>query len=125
LKLTVDSSEPLDEAMRVLGALYGVTLVVSKDEPDMRPPTKKTASRPAKGRRTVSGRQAAARATRSGASAVSADAVKPTKASASRSSGSPNNAEVRSWARQTGLTVSDRGRIPASVMTAYRDAQTG
>jgi hypothetical protein len=125
LKLTVDSSEPLDEAMRVLGALYGVTLVVSKDEPDMRPPTKKTASQPAKGRRTPSGRQAAARAARSGASAVSADAVKPTKASASRSSGSPNNAEVRSWARQTGLTVSDRGRIPASVMTAYRDAQTG
>ena len=29
MKVTIDSSEPLDDALRVLGALYDVTLVVS------------------------------------------------------------------------------------------------
>jgi hypothetical protein len=52
LKLTLDSSEPLEDAMRVLGAFYGVTLVVSNDEPD--------ASKPAKKKSTVSRRSPSA-----------------------------------------------------------------
>jgi hypothetical protein len=31
----------------------------------------------------------------------------------------PNNAEIRAWARQHGHQVSDRGRIPAAVQAAY------
>jgi hypothetical protein len=30
---------------------------------------------------------------------------------------------IREWARGQGLKVSDRGRIPADVLEAYRDAQ--
>jgi hypothetical protein len=31
MRLTLDSSEPLQDSIRVLGALYGVTLVVAND----------------------------------------------------------------------------------------------
>lgn len=32
------------------------------------------------------------------------------------------SAAIRVWAREQGLTVSDRGRIPAEVMAKYEDA---
>lgn len=35
----------------------------------------------------------------------------------------PTNADIRAWARQQGLTVADRGRVPAAVVDAYYDAQ--
>ena len=94
LRLTVDSSEPLEDAIRVLGALYGVTLVVSNEGPgaptstqQLKPRAKRVATKPQ-----------------------------------TRAAGTASNAEVRSWARHAGLAVSDRGRLPASVMTAYRSA---
>jgi ERCC4-type nuclease len=34
----------------------------------------------------------------------------------------PSNADIRAWARERGLTISDRGRIAASIVTAYRAA---
>ena len=39
-----------------------------------------------------------------------------------RSSGSPAAAEIRSWARDNGYTLSDRGRVPAEVRDAYNAA---
>jgi hypothetical protein len=99
--------------MRGLGALYGVTLTVSGDEQD--------ASKPAK-KRTTRRRPSTATKTRTGAPTADANAGKSKQETAPRSAGSPSNADVRSWARQTGLTVSGRGRVPASVMTAYRSA---
>jgi len=99
--------------MRVLGALYGVTLVVSSDEQD--------ASRPAT-KRTTRRRPSPAKEARTGVPTADAEAGKSKPETALRSAGSPSNAEVRSWARQSGLRVSDRGRVPASVMTAYRNA---
>jgi hypothetical protein len=133
LKLTLDSTEPLDDAMRVLGALYGVTLVVSPDEQDgtrsassaATTPGRKSESKPAGSQRTVnSTRSAAKKKTRPVAS--SAKTVKPRSRpkAAQRSVDSSSNAEVRSWARRNGFTVSDRGRLPASVVTAYRNAQS-
>lgn len=93
--------------MRVLGALYGVTLVVSSNNPNPNPNkaarkrtttlSRKTASKPASRKKTV-------------------------KKTTPRPTGSPSNAELRAWARQNGFTVSDRGRLPASVVTAYRNA---
>ena len=106
MKLTVDSNEPLEDAMRVLGALYGVTLVVSREVPDARRPAQKSG--------VTSKKRSPARKPRAGASAVDADA--------GESAGSPSNAEVRAWARRTGLSVSDRGRVPASVLKEYRNA---
>lgn len=33
-----------------------------------------------------------------------------------------DNAAIRSWARETGYNVSDRGRIPAEIVEAYNSA---
>jgi phage tail tape-measure protein len=100
LKLTVDSNEPLEDAMRVVGALYGVTLVVSNEGVRASEPTRQRAHKP---RQRSTG-------------------AKPRKLARVESAVDPNNADVRSWARRTGLTVSGRGRVPASVMAAYRSA---
>lgn len=42
--------------------------------------------------------------------------------SAGGSGGRRRTAEIREWARSNGLTVSERGRIPASVMERYEAA---
>lgn len=39
-----------------------------------------------------------------------------------RTGGSNDTAAVREWARQNGHQVSDRGRVPARVLEAYRAA---
>lgn len=114
MKLTVDSSEPLEDALRVLGALYGVTLVVSEGRPE--------ASRPTQRRTTKPKQRSASTKPRKRAGAADTSARKSRTARSAGSAGAPSNADVRSWARQTGLTVSDRGRVPASVMAAYRNA---
>jgi hypothetical protein len=41
------------------------------------------------------------------------------KSSRGRSSGGPNPADIRDWARAHGHEVSDRGRVPAHVRAAY------
>jgi hypothetical protein len=33
------------------------------------------------------------------------------------------SADIRAWAKEAGITVSDRGRIPASVVEQYETAQ--
>lgn len=58
----------------------------------------------------------------SGAATAAGDTGKSRTGSVARSDGVPSNAEVRSWARENGLTISDRRRVPASVMAAYRSA---
>ncbi len=37
---------------------------------------------------------------------------------------SETTSKVRAWAKQTGLKVSDRGRLPASLLDAYKAANT-
>jgi hypothetical protein len=120
LKLTLDSSEPLEDAMRVVGALYGVTLVVSAYEADDRPSVDQEKVAAERTKQPVGRKRAADRAARTGASAR-VRAV-DTTAAGSPGPASTSNAEVRSWARERGLTISDRGRIPASVVAAYRDS---
>jgi hypothetical protein len=39
-----------------------------------------------------------------------------------RAAGATNSAEVRAWARSQGIKVSDRGRIPASVIASFKEA---
>jgi hypothetical protein len=130
LKLTLDSTEPLEDAMRVLGALYGVTLVVSPDEQDgtrsttASKPARKSASKATGSQRTVNSAPSAKKKAPAVASAAKAAKPRSKQKTAQRSVGASNNAEVRSWARQNGFTVSDRGRLPASVVTAYRNAQS-
>jgi hypothetical protein len=132
LKLTLDSSEALEDAMRVLGALYGVTLVVSPDEQDAttsaRKPTskpgRKSANKPAGSKKTANRAPSAVKKAQPVVPSTKTAAARSEKKTARRSVAAASNAEVRSWARQNGFTVSDRGRLPASVVTAYRNTQS-
>ena len=122
--------------MRVLGALYGVTLVVSPDGQDgtgsaktttATTPGRKRASKPAGNKKTAS---RAASATKNAAPVPPTTKTAKTAAGRSkqktvrRAVDAPSNAEIRSWARRNGLVVRDRGRLPASIQTAYRNAQS-
>jgi len=101
VKVTIDSSESLSDALRVVGALYDVTLSVT----DKATPSSARATRRAPARRAPKPRTSTARKT---------TAVKPRPAA--------GTTEIRSWALANGMTVSDRGRLPGRVVAAYRDA---
>ena len=119
MKLTLDSTEPLQDAMRVVGALYGVTLVLAQEDRHAQPLEPVDPAEPVKPRRARRRHPAAiGKRSRLGQSASGANI----EGIAPLSRGLPSNAEVRSWARANGFTVSDRGRVPASVQTAYHDA---
>jgi hypothetical protein len=121
MKLTLDSAESLDDALRVVGALYGVRLAVTADDA----PQTETADQPTIATGTVG--DAAGR--RASSSREKRQAGKGGRA-ASRRRGtrrpdpSGNTAEIRAWARQSGLIVSDRGRISGTVLAAYRNAHS-
>jgi Lsr2 len=101
VKVTIDSSEPLSDALRVLGAMYDATVVVAED--GMSAPTP-----PAKGGLSPASPKARVGRARKNLAAQPATSV--------------NNVEVRSWALENGITVSNRGRLPARVVAAFRDA---
>jgi len=105
VQITIDSSDAIEDALRLVGAMYGVTLGVTTAEPAEEAGT--ATSAPSETER---------------ASSVSA----PTKPRRSRGSGSKRStpldmAVVRAWAREHGLQVSDRGRLSTSVLQAYRN----
>jgi hypothetical protein len=100
--------------MRVLGALYGVTLVVSNGD--------QSPGRSAKQQKAGRNGRVPARSARAGEAAIGAVTSARKRTDSRRASGSPTNSEIRSWARESGLAVSDRGRVPASVISAYREA---
>lgn len=108
MKISIDSSEPLDDVLRVVGALYDVTLTATP----VGTPADGSSTTTARGRRGGRSRAAAA---------PSRDGRRRSRTRVAKVS----NAELRTWARDNGHTVSDRGRIPASVTEAYRDAQAG
>jgi hypothetical protein len=121
MKLTLDSAEPLDVALRVVGALYGVRLAVNTDDA----PERDGADQPAPA--TVTAGDAAGR--RASTSRGRRQAGKGGRATSRRrntrrADPSGNTAEIRAWARRTGLTVSDRGRISGTVLAAYRNAHS-
>jgi len=108
VKISIDSNEPLKGVLRVVGAAYDVTLTVVRAEPtndetanSVRP--RGRSPRPSQGNR----------ATRNGSTG---------RGRSSKDRAKVSNAELRSWARENGHTVSDRGRVPAAVVTAYRQA---
>lgn len=110
MKITIDSSEPLEDALRVLGAMYRVDLVVTAaqaaeadgDAFVAASSAGVTSAAPRKKRRS-SGR---------------------TRGSGRKAAGPVSNAELRSWAKQHGYAVADRGRVPRAVVDAYRAAQS-
>jgi Lsr2 len=124
LKVTIDSNDPLPEALRVLGAMYNVTLVV--DSTISTPSTTSMAPdavRPTNGEK--SSRRTAKKAARNGR-VPSGSTPKAGRAAAARgarrSAGNGTAPEPRSWARAQGYEVGKRGRMSNAVLAAYREA---
>jgi hypothetical protein len=107
MQLTIDSNEPLERVLDVVGSLYGVRLAVSTDAPEA-PNAGSSRAR----------RQAApkARPARSRGSAVPARSHHGRPTASTRA---PDSATLRRWAQANGHPVKDRGRIPATVVAAY------
>lgn len=113
MRLTLDSSETLEEALRVVGALYGVTLTVTSSTAETSAATPKGTARP---RRPAAGKP------RKRSAGARSSARRPRQRSGVAAERASNNADIRAWARATGLAVNNRGKVPAAVITAYRDA---
>jgi len=114
MKITIDSTEPLDDALRVLGALYAVTLI--QIEPATSPASAGAASHTRRSGASARGRGATQAPPRPTAS-PSTSRPRPRTAA-------PKTSDVRTWALANGHPVSDRGPIPASVGAEYAKAQT-
>jgi len=102
VKVTIDSNELLSDALRVLGAMYDVTVVVAEQG-------KSSPTSPAKGGSTTP-------------ASPKVGVRRARKKLAAQPATSVDNVEVRSWALENGITVNNRGRLPARVVAAYRDA---
>ncbi len=102
MKVTLYSSDSLEDALRVVGALYGVSLQVGAADAA-------ATSSPAPATRPRSrGRSAAA----------AASGTAPRKRSA-RAAVSTPTADLRRWAKAEGYQVNDRGPLPADVVAAH------
>lgn len=101
MQLTIDSAEPLEHVLRVVGSLYGTELSVAPG-PTASATQKAAAKAPARKRR----RKAAVR------TSTAKRAAGPTASAA----------DVRAWARAQGHAISSRGSIAADVTRAYADA---
>jgi hypothetical protein len=110
LRISFDSTEPLEDVIRVVGAAYNVTLTVlatnevSTTTPDAITPKRGGASR--------------------AATAKDARAKSDGRDGSAQQVARVSNEVLRSWARENGHTVSDRGRIPKAVVAAHRAAQS-
>jgi len=111
VQLTIDSTEPLESVLAVLGSVYQVQLASAprSDAP--------TASAPAPTAKTTKGTRAPGRTTTS-----STGATGGSRRGRSNSAAAVDSSAVRAWAREHDVAVSVRGRIPASLLSAYRDA---
>ena len=96
MQVTIDSTEPLNKVLPVINALYGVSLSV----PDHAGAAEQVPARP---RRSRTSRPPQRTGRRNKRPEVSASAV-------------------REWARSNGHQVSDRGRVAAELVEAYRAA---
>jgi Lsr2 len=92
MQITIDSDEPLTKVLPVISALYGVDLSVPAQHADV-----------VSARRTRSPRAKQSAGRRSKRAEVKASAI-------------------REWARSNGHQVSDRGRVAAELVEAYRAA---
>ena len=112
MQVTIDSNEPLENALRVLGAMYEVTVIAA---PSSSGRTQK--SRASAG--SVASAKPRRRATMSRTTTKRTAARTSQRRSTRRGREPVSNAELRAWARQHGYTVADRGRLPADVVEAF------
>jgi hypothetical protein len=102
MQVTIDSTEPLERVLPVIGALYGVELAITDRSPSRGPA-----------------------APRAGSARSASRAPKTPKRQASTTPrrrgrrSKPDTGTVRAWARAHGYDVKDRGRVPAAVIDAF------
>lgn len=120
MRLTIDSAEPLERVLSVVGSLFQVELAVKAESTET--PEVATGDSP-----EITG--APAVATRRGRTAGASPrrrrtASAATPASAPVAETAPDTAKVRAWAREHDVAVSPRGRLSGSVLKQYQDAQS-
>ncbi|WP_270889025.1 Lsr2 family DNA-binding protein [Pedococcus sp. 5OH_020] len=149
MKVTIDSTEPLSDALRVIGALYEVTLDVVDETaaaqargadgpapaPDGSAPAPDGSAPAPDG--SAPAPQGSAPAAEGSAPAMRKVSRKPTATTPRQRSQRPTArrktgadapvsvSEIRSWAQANGHLVKSRGTLPAFVRAAYADAHGG
>ena len=108
MQLTIDSTEPLDHVLRVVESLYGVELSAT-----IKPPAGKPA-------RSVGAGRATPRPQRSRGAKNTAKPATASRRSATRNVAKTDPASIRNWARSNGHPIRDRGRVPATILAAYK-----
>jgi len=110
VQVSFDSTEPLEQVLAVLGAVYSTRLTVSSggQQQAVAAPRREARS----GRRTRTSVAAAAQPATAGRSRRSGRAI-PARVDV---------AAARAWAREQGMTVSSRGQLGAAVLAAYQTA---
>lgn len=113
MQVTFESTEPVEQVMAVLSALYRVSLTTAPaaEESAAAAPTPATSTRTAAARKTSSPERAAKAGTAGRSRRTGRASAAPVDAAA-----------VRAWARDHGITVNARGALPATVLTAYTAA---
>jgi hypothetical protein len=110
MQLMVDSKEPLESVLLVVGAMYRVELSVATQTDPAPAPATSTATRNGTRKRSRKTARKAPAAPAGGGRRGRRRVV--------------DSADVRAWARANGHAVKDRGRVPAAVVDAYRDSGT-
>lgn len=96
--LTIDSTEPLAKVAAVVGALYGVELVVG------------------------GGTEVASSGRRRSRAIASSTTAKRSAGRARKGGQKVDPKIVRQWAVDQGMTVSTRGQLPKAVLVAYSES---
>jgi hypothetical protein len=112
VKVTIDSSSPLADALRVVGALYNVNLARVDEPPAIVGSKASMASRRSNAKGNGSGPKTAKKSA-------------PRSAVGQRKTTAASSSEIRQWASANGHAVSSRGTLPASVKAAYAAAHAG
>jgi hypothetical protein len=119
LKVTIDSTEPLADALRVVGALYNVTVTQVDEAPALGTPT--GSARTSRRARAASNGSSRRTATRKATGRSEA----PTAKRSSLKAAAASTSDIRKWALTHGHAVSSQGPLPAAVKIAYAEAHKG
>jgi len=111
VKVTIDATDSLSDTIRVINALFDVTLAEVDGGKGTTVPARRPAPRP---RPAASASKRANVKVSNGPARSNRSTSPPTPASAS---------QIRAWARANGHVVSDRGAIPAAVRAAFEAAR--
>lgn len=122
MKVTIDSSEPLTDTIRVIGALYNVTLTQADEstragEHDRNTTVSRSSARSHRKPAPSAPKQAQRSPTPKSMPAAAARRAAVVKAA--------DPGEIRTWAKTNGYTVNDRGPLAGTVRAAYAAAQNG